>query len=1077
MENTPPLDKDVVIYKDKLMQMCQIFNRPPPQFETVEKEGKLYSKVCVGTLAVFDQKSPGSATLAESQGKAAFTWLTTFPNTWMESATAKTGPDRAITVLDYARPTVELPEKKPLPGVVGSCGDSQNGTTCSSSLKLKPLSMLVQKEVKEVQPGVTEVAGQVVTGPDTSKVGESPSSWAVVKRDDFLKSNYTEKSFWGSSFVLLVISGVEIRSLAIWKAARMLGVNVRELEREVNQIKRQEKKCVQGGLLSKYALSKIKSEACTRDLGGYADRVGVNKRGQTEDSDESDNIEKRGVKRKGSSSETWITAEVLVHLLRRSFLMKDQVFSLDGGRPPVFVLSRSWPFYESNVTRVVKEIDEYCGFPELLMESCEVQELLRAARNLDSQKMEGGGYALAPSYNYSRCMLEQKANYWETGLPALLLQDVDSGMISAEVAACQLGVIPTMVLAAIAGLKSQDKFSSLWEVHSREKGCDSPEYSDDEGNYDDENDDNWNPKEKESKKRTTRVDVKGQKLSGPVTVKRYKEFGFGSEEDFWKENTTKDVLEKVREREISVEMMAAEWGVSRAEIVRRCGAVKTNQELEDERKLRQLEKFEEKVQNAGFVKKESHLEKQIAKAESCLEQLSAYEKMRLENMRERQALLEELDFDKERKEIAEERQKSMIFTPKEGVGRRAPSARVKALKEQSIRIREEQMRVEYQSIAKQMSPKWVGRWLSFKYSGPQELRMKCMVPRGMLKFGEIEEQHRRLHINQAKRESIAAELSEIVEEPPYTSCGALLSDLEMENESVVSNSAITSMGNFWDFFGFGTAEGGVGVHIGATNNSWRPHNGEVTGIAFYGGASSLGILSTSLDGAVRRSDLARQSVLLEYKEDEEGIGCLVKRNQSEFLLGCDSTVRLLDLRRKRVSSLLSQGGSKMSLHPTDPHMLTVGERIYDLRQPKNALLELQSQISSIQWSPSSGAHLLAVGKFSQQGELCQANVYSTEQLLRGEDGLLFSNRITEPFAAQWSPWSEASLLLPIKLGTCGLQVPMVTAVDLDGKEIGRLMLKSCTVGFLLCCHPSKPRLIVGNSGQRGEVASYKNPNS
>ena len=28
-------------------------------------------------------------------------------------------------------------------------------------------------------------------------------------------------------------------------------------------------------------------------------------------------------------------------------------------------------------------------------------------------------------------------------------------------------------------------------------------------------------------------------------MKRYQECGFGSEEDFWKENTTKDVLEKV----------------------------------------------------------------------------------------------------------------------------------------------------------------------------------------------------------------------------------------------------------------------------------------------------------------------------------------------------------------------------------------------------------------------------------------------------------------------------------------------------------------------------------------------------
>ena len=102
--------------------------------------------------------------------------------------------------------------------------------------------------------------------------------------------------------------------------------------------------------------------------------------------------------------------------------------------------------------------------------------------------------------------------------------------------------------------------------------------------------------------------------------------------------------------------------------------------------------------------------------------------------------------------------------------------------------------------------------------------------------------------------------------------GGIFSEIEMENESVVSTSAITSMSTCWDFVGFGTAEGGVGVNIGATNVGWRPHNDEVTGVAFCGGSSNLGILSTSLDGAVRRSDLARQSVLLEYKEDEEGIG-------------------------------------------------------------------------------------------------------------------------------------------------------------------------------------------------------------
>ena len=87
---------------------------------------------------------------------------------------------------------------------------------------------------------------------------------------------------------------------------------------------------------------------------------------------------------------------------------------------------------------------------------------------------------------------------------------------------------------------------------------------------------------------------------------------------------------------------------------------------------------------------ESHLEKQIAKAESCLDQLSEYEK------KERQVLLEQLDIDQEKKEIAEERQKSMIFTPKEEVERRAPSPRMKALKEQKRKLLEEQRKVESQ---------------------------------------------------------------------------------------------------------------------------------------------------------------------------------------------------------------------------------------------------------------------------------------------------------------------------------------------------------------------------------------------
>ena len=477
-----------------------------------------------------------------------------------------------------------------------------------------------------------------------------------------------------------------------------------------------------------------------------------------------------------------------------------------------------------------------------------------------------------------------------------------------------------------------------------------------------------------------------------------------------------------------METMSAEWGVSRAEIVRRCGAVKSDQELEDERKLLQLEKFEERVQKAGYVKKESHLEKQIAQAEGRMDELSAYEKMRLENMKERQALLEQLDMDQEKKEIAEERQKSMIFAPKEEVEKRAPSARVKALKDRSSRMQDTQMMLHFKakSLA-QVSPKWVGQWLPLPWSHPLRNQQsalktslqKCLlevkdfkgsVPSGMLKIRELDEKHRMPQTSQTTLESIEAELAEMVDEPPYTTQVDIMVKMEMESESVVTTSTITTMDTCWDFVGFGTADGGVGVHIGANSICWRPHSATVTGIAFCGESSNLGILSSSKDGAVRRSCLARQSVLLEFQEHEEGIGCLVKRNQSEFLLGCDSTVRLLDLRQRNVSTLLRPGGSQIATHPTDPNLVSVGAWIYDLRQPKNAMVKLWSGISSLQWSPASGEHLLAVEKIEYVGGY-QAEVFSTELLLRGKEGLLLSQKFAEPLAAQWNPWSKASLLL------------------------------------------------------------------
>ena len=477
------------------------FLRPLPLFETNVKEGNFHSRVSVGTLSVLDQNSPGCESLAESEGKAAFAWLTTFSNTWIGSLSPKATPasDEAVSnplsenssVLNQARPSN-------LVGQLNSAGKSRGteethrGTLSSSGIKLKPLGMLVQKEVRPLQPGF-EVAGEMTCGQvDASQSESPPSNWAPVKLMDFLRYNPSGKAFWGSSFVLLVMSGVEISTLTSEKAAKILGVKTMELELEMRKVKNKEKTWNPRGSLSTNTLLSIKSERCVSKLGDIAD--------DWDDWDHDYSSKERGVKRKASSwvnwrdDKEWITGKVVSHLLKRSFAMKDQFFSVDDGKPPVFVLRMSWPFYESNVMRVAKEIDEYCGFAELIMESREVQDLLKAARNLDRQQMEGGGYALAPSYNYSRCMLEEKADYWEIGLPALLLRDVSKGVMPAEIAACQLGVTTTMIRSAIARKR-------LWATQGFR--------------------------------------------SGPVTVQRYKECGFGGEEDFWKESTTTEELKKV----------------------------------------------------------------------------------------------------------------------------------------------------------------------------------------------------------------------------------------------------------------------------------------------------------------------------------------------------------------------------------------------------------------------------------------------------------------------------------------------------------------------------------------------------
>ena len=486
-----------------------------------------------------------------------------------------------------------------------------------------------------------------------------------------------------------------------------------------------------------------------------------------------------------------------------------------------------------------------------------------------------------------------------------------------------------------------------------------------------------------------------------------------------------------------MDSLAREWGVSRAEVLRQCGDIKSEEELENERKLLQLKKFEERVQKAGFIKKESHLEQQIKEAEQRAEVLSDYERMRLENMRERQALLEELDMDKERKEIAEEKQRGMIFTPKHEIKRRAPSARLKTLREKE-RLSKEDTGRYWKPKENQVSPRWVGQWLSPvkergearkllipKFSSENRI---FHVPRSELSLKEISTQNKGPDSKNSLLQYIAAELKEVAtDQPAYKSMNGTLAQSKLVRESLVATSAITELASCWDFVGFGTEEGEVGVQVGSAHLSWQPHTGTVTGVAFDGGANSLGLLSSSLDGALRRSDLSRQAVVLEHIEEQSSISCLLKKGPGLFLLSCGSAVKLFDLRMRSAGIVVDMWesgglgeGSKMTLHPTKPHLVSIPQKknaqIFDLRQSKDALLSLPGSFSSLQWSPDSGEHMLITGRYRLKIDAVEHNnaqgwVHKTPLLMKGVNQPLLRQRLSDPRAAQWSPWTKDTLLL------------------------------------------------------------------
>ena len=271
----------------------------------------------------------------------------------------------------------------------------------------------------------------------------------------------------------------------------------------------------------------------------------------------------------------------------------------------------------------------------------------------------------------------------------------------------------------------------------------------------------------------------------------------------------------------------------------------------------------------------------------------------------------------------------------------------------------------------------------------EEVAKACRVPQVELGLGEVLEQHTKLHTTLGVLDSFSAESRGVVEEARYSTSRPLVG-LELVEESVVVGSTITALASSWDLVGYGCTSGTVGLHIGASSLNWRPHSSAVTTVIF----KDSSLLSSSLDGTVRRADLGRQAVLLEHG-GEEAVVWMERRGGDSYLLASTGEVSLLDLRRRGVSRVIDLRGlgglvqgSQVAAHPSDPNMFSVcgasAVRIYDMRRVKtggDAVGELGGAFLCLRWNPRDPDLLLACSQ-AEASERVRAAVYSSDNLSR-----------------------------------------------------------------------------------------------
>jgi len=765
---------------------------------------------------------------------------------------------------------------------------------------------------------------------------------------------------------------------------------------------------------------------------------------------------------------------VVRDFLVSQFMSKDKFKKLDDRllRPHI-------DFYTENIDGICKQLSYYLEFcykqeGNSLTSTKEVSLLRDLGDALDHRELPTGelGQLLTPPYWFVKYRTEEhRKPFWSHGLVRRMMDDISTGNLTIMQVAWQLGVSPGMI-SSVMGKNKPDQ-----EMH--------------------------------------------------FTVDQYCKLDFGTEEQYWEEKSTKSLLEEVRERIVTLDHAAFQLGVSSKIMMEKVGEIKTIEQIKLEKEKK---KEENKPVATANEKKLSALELQIKEMEKNEDSLSQYESMRLANMRERQMMVDMLNFNEDKDELSKLAPEKRV-TKKVDYGVREKSSRIKRKADEEVGTKGK----DEGKTGKRQSPRWVGMWTPRTKEGvpytQEEISAMIPVPPVDMEIGDLLDTRQDYH----KASRVIKRLqSELREDDEREEMGRVCwGEVERVGECRVSLYEVMSVDCWGDLVCTGDMTGGVGITLGGRTLGLKPHHLCVSRTVFVGDEGCLGVLSGSHDGTVRFTDLQAGKVGCEAKWDRKEVRWVEPENSMSCLVNLDGKeVVRLDRRENTVGAAVlnveapdleveesldrrisvwtsvkdhPKVGSNLSLCPTSPHLLSVvsglSVLVYDLRAASKPLHRLshQGENTSRGWSGASwskeGGYLLGCQASGYRGDEMQAVVWDTDKL--EEDLPVVSWPPLDPksawlksphsgtsfsyyYGASWSPWQEGVFLTTARINNKlnsnkkASSYWSVVAVDVNTNSVvSELTTDLSYQTYCIASHPTRPSLVVANTSMPGMMATFQ----